>query len=54
MNHRIEQEAAPDGCDMESRRRLENMFVNSQKELVKVDKLRILKIIQILKQIVEK
>jgi len=52
--NRIEQEAAPDGCEMESRRRLENMFINGQKELDKEDKLRVLKIIQIVKQIVEK
>ena len=54
MNNRIEQEAAPDGCEMESTRRLENMFINGQKELEKEDKLRVLKIIQIVKQIVEK
>lgn len=48
------QEAAPEGCEIESRRRLENTFINGQKELEKADKLRVLKIIQIVKQIVEK
>ena len=54
MNNRIELEVMTDDDDIHSKRRLEDMFINNQKELEKEDKLRALKIIQILKQIVEK
>ena len=35
MNNRIELEATTDDCGIHSKRRLENMFINNQKELEK-------------------
>lgn len=54
MNNRIEIEPAPNAGEAEARRKLEETFLNNPRELGKENKLRVLKVIQILKSIVEK
>ena len=54
MNNRIEIEPAPNAGEAEARRKLEAVYLNNPRELGKENKLRVLKIIQILKSIVEK